>query len=146
MLVASIDEHRVVALNAASGEPLWTFTAGGRVSTPPTLHRGLALFGSAVALFGHNLPPTFCAHAPWAGGLNVEFVFRAADLTSCTRRPEYRIDGGSWKTVFPVDGIADSKRAEFRVAVVLADKKPHVIALRAFEANENVGSAQATVK
>ena len=44
---AAVDEHRVCALDAKDGRIVWTFTAGGRVDTPPTLHRGLALFGSA---------------------------------------------------------------------------------------------------
>ena len=47
LFVASIDEHRVVALDASRGRPVWSFTAGGRVDTPPTIHRGLALLGSA---------------------------------------------------------------------------------------------------
>jgi hypothetical protein len=93
-----------------------------------------------------NTPPTVAADAPRANGSNVEVVFRASDATSIIRRAEYQVDGGPWKTVFPVDGIADSKREEFRVAVALADRKPHVIALRAFDANANVGSAQAAVK
>ncbi len=93
-----------------------------------------------------NTPPIVNADAPRVSGSNVEVVFRAADATSIIRRAEYQIDGGQWKSVFPVDGIADSKREEFRVAVVLADKKPHVIALRAFDANANVGSAHASVK
>jgi hypothetical protein len=94
----------------------------------------------------NNTPPAVTADAPRANGANVEVVFRAADATSIIRRAEYQIDGGPWKTVFPVDGIADSKREEFRVSLVLADKKPHAIALRAFDANANVGSAQAGVK
>jgi len=47
VFVTSIDEHRVVALNADDGEQVWDYTAGGRVDTPPTLYRGLVLFGSA---------------------------------------------------------------------------------------------------
>ena len=93
-----------------------------------------------------NTPPAVTADAPRVNGLNVEIIFRAVDATSIIRRAEYQIDGGQWKPVFPVDGIADSKREEFRVAVVLPDKKPHVIALRAFDANANVGSAKVNVK
>jgi len=47
VLVAQIDEHTVHALDAASGKPLWSFTAGGRVDSPPTVWQGRALFGSA---------------------------------------------------------------------------------------------------
>ena len=47
LFVASIDAHTVHALDAASGKPLWAFTAGGRIDSPPTIHDGLALFGSA---------------------------------------------------------------------------------------------------
>jgi len=47
VLVASVDARRVHALDAADGKPLWSFTAGGRVDSPPTIHKGLALFGSA---------------------------------------------------------------------------------------------------
>lgn len=39
------DAHEVVALDAATGAEKWRFTAQGRVDTPPTIHRGLALFG-----------------------------------------------------------------------------------------------------
>jgi outer membrane protein assembly factor BamB len=39
-------EHRVVALEARTGKPLWGFTANGIVDLPPTIHRGLCLFGT----------------------------------------------------------------------------------------------------
>jgi len=39
------DAHRVVALDARTGRRRWSYTAGGRLDTPPTIHRGLCLFG-----------------------------------------------------------------------------------------------------
>jgi hypothetical protein len=45
--LASEDTHTVYALDAADGTTAWTFTAGGRVDSPPTVHRGLVLFGAA---------------------------------------------------------------------------------------------------
>jgi hypothetical protein len=75
----------------------------------------------------------------------VEVVFRAVDATSIIRRAEYQVDGGQWRSIFPADGIADSKREDFRVTVTLNDGKSHVIAFRAFDANSNIGSAQAAV-
>ena len=47
VLVASIDTHTVHALEADTGKEVWTYTAGGRVDSPPTIHNGRALFGSA---------------------------------------------------------------------------------------------------
>ncbi len=45
VFVARSDAHEVVALGVAQGDVQWRFTAGGRVDTPPTIHRGLAIFG-----------------------------------------------------------------------------------------------------
>ena len=44
--IASKDTHTVVALNARHGRKAWMFTANGEVDSPPTVHRGLVLFGS----------------------------------------------------------------------------------------------------
>ncbi len=44
--VASIDTHTVYALDASTGEILWSYTAGGRVDSPPTIYQGRVLFGS----------------------------------------------------------------------------------------------------
>jgi outer membrane protein assembly factor BamB len=45
--VAQIDEHTLHALNANSGQQTWSFTAGGRIDSPPTYDRGALYFGSA---------------------------------------------------------------------------------------------------
>lgn len=47
LFVASVDTHSVHALDAGSGKALWTYTAGGRVDSPPTIYKGRVLFGSA---------------------------------------------------------------------------------------------------
>ena len=47
LLTASIDSHTVHALDADSGKPAWSFVAGGRVDSPPTIWQGRVLFGSA---------------------------------------------------------------------------------------------------
>ncbi len=47
LFVASIDAHSVYALSTSSGERLWSYTAGGRVDSPPTIWKGRVLFGSA---------------------------------------------------------------------------------------------------
>ena len=45
VFVASIDEHRISAMDADSGESLWDFTAGARVDSPPTVYGDRAIFG-----------------------------------------------------------------------------------------------------
>ena len=47
VLVASVNVGQVFCLEAKDGTPVWTFTAGSRVDSPPTIFGGLALFGSA---------------------------------------------------------------------------------------------------
>ncbi|MFQ5809199.1 MAG: PQQ-binding-like beta-propeller repeat protein, partial [Armatimonadota bacterium] len=47
VFVASIDTHTVYALDDGDGSTLWQYTAGGRVDSPPTVHKGLVLFGCA---------------------------------------------------------------------------------------------------
>ena len=45
LLVSQIDAHTVYALSAESGREIWSYTAGGRIDSPPTIWQGLALFG-----------------------------------------------------------------------------------------------------
>jgi outer membrane protein assembly factor BamB len=47
LFVTSIDQHRVAAFDEVSGKAIWSFTADGRVDTPPTIYRDIVLFGSA---------------------------------------------------------------------------------------------------
>lgn len=47
VLVAESDTHRIVALDTKTGNVAWTFVADARIDSPPTLHTGRALFGSA---------------------------------------------------------------------------------------------------
>jgi outer membrane protein assembly factor BamB len=47
LFVAAIDQHTVHALDADSGKKIWSYTAGGRVDSPPTIYNGLAIFGCA---------------------------------------------------------------------------------------------------
>jgi outer membrane protein assembly factor BamB len=45
LYVAQKDQHRLWALDAETGERLWSFQTGGRIDSPPTIHRGRALLG-----------------------------------------------------------------------------------------------------
>jgi len=43
--VAEKDAHRIRCLSAADGKDVWSFTAGGRIDSAPTVHAGMVLFG-----------------------------------------------------------------------------------------------------
>jgi outer membrane protein assembly factor BamB len=45
VFVAQVQKHTMHALDAASGKPVWSRVVGGRVGSPPTIYRGLCLFG-----------------------------------------------------------------------------------------------------
>jgi hypothetical protein len=45
VFAARTDAGQLVALDAATGKQLWCYSAGSRIDTPPTLYRGLAIFG-----------------------------------------------------------------------------------------------------
>ena len=46
VVLALPDAGRVVALDAKTGDVAWSFQAGSRIDSPPTLYRGLCVFGS----------------------------------------------------------------------------------------------------
>jgi len=47
LFVAAVDAGTVHALDAGTGKLVWSFTAGGRVDSPPTIWHDRVLFGSA---------------------------------------------------------------------------------------------------
>jgi len=47
LFVARVDAHSVHALQADTGREIWSYTAAGRVDSPPTIWKSRVLFGSA---------------------------------------------------------------------------------------------------
>ena len=46
VFIARSDTHTLYALDMTSAQVLWQFTANGRIDSPPTIYRGMVLFGS----------------------------------------------------------------------------------------------------
>jgi outer membrane protein assembly factor BamB len=88
VFVAAIDHHTVYAIKADSGKKIWSFTAGGRVDSPPTIWQGRVLFGSAD---GH----VYCLRA--ADG---EMIWRY----QAAPRKERMIAFDQLESVWPVHG------------------------------------------
>jgi outer membrane protein assembly factor BamB len=68
LFTSAVAAHTVYALDADSGREVWHFVAGARVDSPPTLYRGLALFGCADG----------CIYALNASSGELAWKFRAA--------------------------------------------------------------------
>jgi len=88
VFVAAIDQHAVHAIDVRSGRKVWTFTAGGRVDSPPTIYKELAIFGCAD---GH-------VYAVSASDGRLAWRFRAAPIDQ--RLMSY----GQIESVWPVHG------------------------------------------
>jgi outer membrane protein assembly factor BamB len=97
VFAAACDTHTLFALDARNGKTLWTFSAGGRIDSPPTIHEDLCLFG---------------AHDGWVYCVNTKdgelaWRFRAAPRE--TRILSY----GQLESPWPVPGsvLVDNGRA-----------------------------------
>ena len=73
----------------------------------------------------------------------VAFVVR--DESSSVQRVEYSLDASRWRTVYPKDGIADSRREEFEVTLEESEIGRSVL-IRAMDAMNNVATAVSEVK
>jgi hypothetical protein len=89
-----------------------------------------------------NTPPRFDVRASRAEGGRTVVEFDVRDALSPVSRVEYTVDALRWRTVFPVDGIADAPNESFRFSldegVTASD-----VTLRAFDGLGNVVTASA---
>jgi outer membrane protein assembly factor BamB len=46
VFVCDIDTHTLYAIDSKTGQTQWTYTADGRIDSPPTYYQGMVLFGS----------------------------------------------------------------------------------------------------
>jgi outer membrane protein assembly factor BamB len=86
--VGSQDTHTLYALSAEDGGQIWTFTASGRIDSPPTVYRGLVVFGCADG-------KVYCLRASDAA---LVWSFRAAPIDMSL------ISYGQLESVWPVHG------------------------------------------
>ncbi|MEW6126770.1 MAG: hypothetical protein AB1757_07005 [Acidobacteriota bacterium] len=92
-----------------------------------------------------NTPPAVKAGTPATSGATTEITFEVTDSTSRIIKGEYSINGGAWRLIFPVDGIADSANESFKVKVNLDKPGEHVIAFRCTDSSYNIGTSKVTV-
>jgi hypothetical protein len=122
---------RVVASDALDN-PAAAAMSGERISEPVDID---------------NTPPNIRAvGTPAVAGDRVRASFDVEDATGRIKRAHVSIDGGSWREIFPDDGIADSQRERFSLDLPIAGAGEHTISLRAYDNSNNVGSVSVIVR
>jgi hypothetical protein len=90
---------RVVASDAPSNSPTTALT-GAQESTSFEID---------------NTPPTITVSSVRRDANRLTIVFDARDGNSAIQKAEYSLDGDRWQTIYPKDGIADSKYEQFEL-------------------------------
>ncbi|HEY7187457.1 MAG TPA: hypothetical protein VH436_12975 [Vicinamibacterales bacterium] len=64
-----------------------------------------------------NTPPAITVSSARRDGNRLIITFDARDGNSSIQKAEYSLDGDRWQTVYPKDGIADSKYEQFELSL-----------------------------
>ena len=121
---------RVVASDAPSNSPATTLT-GSLEST---------------AFDIDNTPPviTVTSVTRQAGRLTIDLRTCATTTPSCRRRM-YSLDGDRWQTIYPKDGIPDSRMEQFELVLDGEPRERKGVIIRAFDALNNIASTRGDV-
>ena len=107
VFVSCRDTHRIAALDAGDGKVLWSFTASGRIDSPPTFSGGHLLFGSADG----------CVYCLRAADGQLAWTFRAAPAACLI------VARGQLESAWPVHG---SVLVHENVACVVAGRSSYL--------------------
>ena len=116
---------RVVASDASSNSPSTALTG--------------ALESSAFDI--DNAPPEITISSVRRDGTKLILEFEVKDEYSAVQRADYSLDGDKWQTIYPKDGIADSRVEQFEL-VLEGEAAARGVIVRAADALNNVASAR----
>ncbi len=88
-----------------------------------------------------NTPPTITVTGVRREANRVTITFDVRDANSAVQKADYSLDGDRWQTIYPKDGIADSRFEQFEL-VLDGDAGARGVILRATDALNNVASAR----
>jgi flavin-binding protein dodecin len=74
-------------------------------------------------------------------GARAVITFDVRDEHSAVQKAEYSLDGDRWQTVYPRDGIADSRAEQYEL-VLEGEAAARGVIIRATDALNNVASAR----
>jgi hypothetical protein len=113
--------------------------ASDSISNSPTTALTGALESTSFEI--DNTPPTITVTSVRRDGGRVTIAFDARDTNSAVQKADYSLDGDRWQTIYPRDGIADSRFEQFEL-VLEGEAAARGVILRATDALSNVASAR----
>ena len=128
----------------ADGRYHFRVVASDRASNPAEYARETELIGSPVVI--DNTPPMITVGAPVRTNDKIEVTVDAVDQTSPLKRCEYSIDAGPWTPVEAVDGVTDSEREQFHIAVDHMQAGEHLLVIRVYDTANNAGLGKIVIR
>jgi sugar lactone lactonase YvrE len=109
----------------------------------PSNSTGSALSGAreSTAFAIDNVPPVITVTSVRRDNGRATIAFDVRDANSSVQKVDYSLDGDKWQSVYPRDGISDSRFEQFEL-VLEADAVSRGVTLRATDALNNTSSAR----
>ena len=113
------------------------------VSDMPSNAPGSALTASSESTTFDidNVPPVITVTGVRRQDAGTLVTFDVRDADSAVQKTEYSLDGDRWHAIYPMDGIADSRREAFELRLE-GDAAARAVIIRATDALNNVTSAR----
>jgi sugar lactone lactonase YvrE len=127
----------------ADGRYYFRVVASDQPSNAPNVARTDELVSSPVLI--DNTPPVVTLSAPRRANDHVEVDADVADQTSSLRRVEYSLDAGPWTPVEAADGVTDSPREQYHIAIDRLRAGEHLLVVRAYDTANNAGLAKVVI-
>jgi hypothetical protein len=128
----------------ADGRYYFRVVASDRPSNAANVAREDQLVSSPVMI--DNTPPVVTLSDPRRTDAHVEVDADVVDKTSPLRRCEYSLDAGPWTPVEAADGITDSPREQFHIAIDKLRPGEHLLVVRAYDTANNAGLAKVVIR
>jgi hypothetical protein len=88
-----------------------------------------------------NTPPSITVTGARRDGARVILSFDVRDQDSSVQKVEYSLDGDRWQSIYPKDGIADSRAESFELPLE-GEMASRGVIIRAADALNNIASAR----
>ena len=127
----------------ADGRYYFRVIASDQPSNAANVARTDELVSSPVLI--DNTPPVVTLGAPRRTNEHLEVEADVLDQTSPLRRFEYSLDAGPWTPVEAADGVTDSPREQYHIAIDRLRAGEHLLVVRAYDTANNAGLAKVVV-